>query len=240
MAPDGFFSWFSNAFAEITLDGAYKKLNITTKRYERRSATNFVRDSYHPKKSAGIDKGATSHLEVYSKFDDTTGYLDHISENTETHRSIPFKHQFTDQTIIKSGYIPHVKNLKGTPYSHLYQLETRQATGGSKQKNTYTKLHLGYQGATDLFDIGEEHPAGSLFHWVFKRAVTNNNSSMINRFGKLESGSLAGELYRHQIYDGTFDATAWKAGQGYDYTFINTGIKQQYVSSFGKLNTGRI
>lgn len=255
----GKFELFSNEFCRFYLDGSQRSLSWTVDSEERVFAGGRVSNTFE--EIDGLER-STRHVEVYTRAfewkqnSDVRIATEKSVLNPESTILPAPDYSYMPKTIIKSGTIINEfdSNL-GKALGHLYQIETRQSTY-SGDKDTVTKFKLGRQSEIYKFDNDNIYPAGDLFEWTGKVARITGDSSHVTthliRFGELEKDVIAngapveyieGEVYRNQSHINIVEPLGapiidiLAEGKGYEFEWSKNSAEQQYLVSYGRLNS---
>jgi len=167
----------------LSLDRESRTLDINTTNTSQTFGGGRVTNS--------LNGNIAAHSEVYTKYkENRVGSDQFLDVNANILNNLPYE----DKTVIKYGGIVDSANLSA-PFSHLYQVDTRQGVSSLpiKQKDTITTNKAGYQ-ATGL-------SKGALFDRFYIKAdlLSKTANSYRQIEGNLEDGSVKTEqfIYKH-------------------------------------------
>lgn len=230
----GYAALFSNAFAQMSVDGTKQEVLMKGKTAKIEYAGGFLHQLYDK------ETKNTASLQVFTRKKDNPGFSD-LDRRIEEGYGAPLPlfqtpYRYVDKAIIKAGHIEDE--------SHLYEIQTRQNVRAAEgqDKNVITELKIGYQTAHERFG-GQNWPEGSILEWSAKKNLENSNGLFKIRYGKLlqdTPGSTdRGELLRTQIYEdvpkmGTRIVDPMAEGKNWGLNY-QKNADQVYISSFGRL-----
>jgi len=253
---------YSNEFCNLSLDGTKRKLDWTVDSEHRVFAGGRIDNTYE--EIEGTEK-STRHVEIYTQ---TFEWKQNSDLRISTEKSvlnpettiIPLPdYSYVPKVIIKAGMITNQfdSNL-GKILGHVYQLETRQSTY-TGDKDTVSVLKLGRQSEMYKFDNDRVYPAGDMLEWSSKTAQITSEASHVSthllRFGELEKDVISngvpveyiqGEVYRNQSHINIVEPIGaplidqLAAGKGYEFEWYKTAAAQQYLVSYGQLNSDQL
>jgi|GEM_PF-5558658 len=258
LAPGGKVGLYSSPQAFFKVDGSIRTIESNIDNLHFNWPAGFETIDYaeeHP--TTGI-ADVTEYKMLFSK----TSELRQVADwdlGLENTNKLAAAFPYNDKVIIRAGTIYNydasiLVNKEKTEIGHVYQIETRQNTLSSNEKDTVTVLRIGYQEKNNLkYTEDTKYPAGTMLEWATKRVnnkpVVGGYSSYLMRYGKLESDTLGsesektkGEIYRLQIYDNVCDPIAMPVvnpigiGKGWKYENINLKATEQFTESFGLLD----
>lgn len=257
LAPGGIMSFYSNPFAFIKLNGSTRNIDTNIDTTHMNYASGYENREYadeHP--VTGAEK-VTEYKMLFSKANEQRMFADWDLE-TEVANKLGIAVKYNDKILIRAGTIYNYdasisSNKEKTEVGHVYQIETRQNTLVSNEKDTINIFRLGYQFKDNLkYTADTKYPAGTMIEWASKRVddtpATGTYSSYLMRYGKLEADTTGdeaettkGEIYRLQMYNdvvdpiGTLITDPLGKGKGWKYEKINLLATEQYTESFGLL-----
>ena len=161
------------------------------------------------------DSDNTDYIFAFGKKYEYPEQSDWESHDVEASVGVPTR-SYVDKVVIKAGN------------ERVYELDTRQATGG-KEKDTVSVLRLGY--VSD----------GNMLDWRFKRNVAGHVGSMLIKYGETETG----ELWSHSVFHGLNDNIAFgmpvfdSCGEGLGYEY-NDLTDQVFTESYGRVVDGSV
>ena len=205
----GIISIKSNQFCRLDLNGGLKRIEMAFKTSRRSwySGAEVINCD---------DSDNANYIFAFGNKYEYPGQSDWENHDVETSIGVPAQ-TYVDKAVIKMGA------------SRTYELQTRQTTGSSGEKDTISALKLGYISNGNMLD------------WRFKRNVASHVGTMFIRYGEEETG----ELWNHSIFQGLngnapygmsiFDSCG--EGLGYDY---NDLTDQVFTESYGRMSDGSV
>jgi len=199
----------SNQFCRLNLNGNLKRIEMafkTSRRSWYSGAEVFNCD----------DSDNTDYIFAFGKKYEYPGQSDWENHDVETSIGVPAQ-TYVDKAVIKIGA------------ARTYELQTRQTTGDSGEKDTISALKLGYISSGNILD------------WRFKRNVAGHVGTMVIKYGEEETG----ELWNHSILHGLNGNKAYgmpifdSCGEGLGYSYDEM-TDQVLVESYGRVGNGSI